>query len=117
MAKANFINFGEDEAILREAGIIAGKTLTDENNIEISNDAAIATIASVYLESLFKLLNSKKSLGGEVSVNFGDLMTVGITCLESEDGEKDANFTPYIKAGIKFKTDHAKADGQSESDD
>jgi hypothetical protein len=115
MAKVNFIAF-EDEETMRRAAIVAQKKLIDDNNIEIPNDAAIPTIAAVYMESLFTVLADNINAESEKKVNFAGLMNVGYTHRDSEDGEKEGNYTPLLEAGIKIKR-MIKSDANTESDD
>ena len=62
-----------------------------------------STIGSVS-KGWWTSLSKEKSMDVDTEINLMDVLTVGISYRESEDGEKDGNFTPYAIPGQVFKT-------------
>ena len=116
---AKLIDFNgspEDSKALEEVATLAQKMLETEHNIKVTRAEALHTITYVTLLALAKYLEKNKSTAGTTAVNFLNFMTMGITYRESEDGEKDGNFTPFIQPGTIFKT-FIKSDEMTEDDD
>lgn len=91
----------------------AMRVLKDEHSITISHGAAIPTVAYAFLREAVAYLNNNKTLGGDTEINLFQLMDIGISHRENEDGEKEGNFTPYINPGQEFKL-LVKDDGETE---
>lgn len=116
---AKLIDFNgspEDSKALSEIGKLAQKMLKEENNIYVSMPEALNTITYVTLLAAARYLDKNKVAGETTALNFLNFMTMGITYRESEDGEKDGNFTPFIQPGTIFKT-FIKSDDTTEDED
>lgn len=94
----------------------AHAALIANNNINISRPDAIATIAYAFLHAAAEYLAKTKEPGTDISVNMMNLLEMGVTYRESEDGEKDGNFVPYVQPGTIFKT-IVKSDEMTEDDE
>lgn len=116
---AKLIDFNgspEDSKALSEIAVSAQKILETEHNIKVTYAPALPTITYATLLALAKYLEKNKSTSGTTAINFLNFMTMGITYRESEDGEKEGNFTPFIQPGTIFKT-FIKSDEMTEDDD
>lgn len=85
---------------------IASRAMTildEENNVVIPTVEVIPTIAYVFMKSMIQYLNENKEKGVDTSINFMQLMDIGITYRNNDDAEKDGNFTPLVVAGQEFK--------------
>lgn len=89
---------------LNDISKITQKVLKDERHINITMAEAIPTIVYEFLHVTAEWLEKNKSTDEDVIVNLMNLMDIGVTYRESEDGEKTGNFTPFIQAGTIFKT-------------
>lgn len=90
--------------------------LQNEHNIDITLADAIPTIAYEFLYSAAQFLDKNKSTDSETTVNIMNLLEMGVTYRESEDGEKEGNFVPFIMPGTIFKT-VIKSDEMTEDDE
>ena len=94
----------------------AQEILKHEHNIDITIASAIPTIAYEFLYSAAQFLNNEKSTEGDTSINIMNLIELGVTYRESDDGEKEGNFVPFIQPGTIFKT-VIKSDEMTEDDE
>jgi len=94
----------------------AQEVLKSKRNIDISMAAAIPTIVYEFLYSATQFLDKNKSTTSDVILNLMNLIEMGVTYRESEDGEKDGNFVPFIQPGTIFKT-VIKSDEMTEDDE
>lgn len=94
----------------------AQETLKREHNIDITLAAAIPTIAYEFLYSAAQFLDKEKSTDSDTTVNIMNLIEMGVTFRESDDGEKEGNFVPFIQPGTIFKT-VIKSDEMTEDDE
>ena len=105
-----------DMKSVSEIAKMAQKILKEENNIVITMADAIPTIVYQYLIALAKYLEKNKVAGETTSINFMNYAHFGVTFRESEDGEKDGNFTPFVQPGSILKT-LIKSDETTEDDE
>ena len=108
-----FITINEDAEVINKIAETAQAVLDKEHNIVISNSDAIPTIVYQFLKVTIAELNKMKKPGEDVEINLMHLLDLGITCRESDDEEKEANFTPYCTPGQEFKL-AIKDDGVTE---
>lgn len=101
---------------LTEISKLAQKTLKDERNINITMAEAIPTIVYEFLYSVGLYLEKNKSTDEDVVVNLMNLLDMGVTYRETDEGEKTGNFTPYVQAGTILKT-VIKSDEMTEEED
>ena len=101
---AKLIEFKEHGKELHEISEMAKKALDHNRNIVISQSAAIPTIVHEFMYSMFEYLSKQKSTDKDVMINFMNLFDFGITYRESDDAEKDGNFTPFMTPGQICKT-------------
>ncbi len=101
---AKFIEINEDVEVIQDIARVASEVLKKEFNINISVHEAIPTIWYAFTDQVIKRLSKEKSMDADTEINLMDVLTVGISYRESEDGEKDGNFTPYAIPGQVFKT-------------
>jgi hypothetical protein len=101
--QCKFITINEDADVIDKISETAQAILDRDNNIQISNPAAIPTIVYQFLKCTIDELNRRKKPGEDVEINLMHLLDLGITCRESDEEEKDANFTPYCTPGQEFK--------------
>ena len=94
----------------------AQKLLLEKRNIDISMAMAIPTIVYEFLYSATQFLDQNKSTSNDTIINLMNLIEMGVTYRESEDGEKDGNFVPFIQPGTIFKT-VIKSDEMTEDDE
>ena len=94
----------------------AQEILANEHHISISHAGAIPTIAYTFLYSAAQFLDQNKSTTNDIIINLMNLIEMGVTYRESDDGEKDGNFVPFIQPGTIFKT-VIKSDEMTEDDD
>ena len=94
----------EDNKALSEIAKMAQKMLKEEYNILVTMPEAINTIAYAAMLSTAMYLDKHKQVNETTAINFLNFMTIGTTYRESEDGEKEGNFTPFLQAGTIFKT-------------
>lgn len=76
-----------------------------KKGIDINVVTAIPTIGCVFLRAGAKYLSDNKSTEATTAVNLFDLLTLGISYEEIEDGEKDGNYTPFTEVGKAFTVD------------
>ena len=100
MANVKLVEIGDNVEEIREISKNTKIILEENNNISIP-DVAIPTVAYWTMRCAIDYLNKHKEAGKKVSVNFLNLMELGITYREG-DAEKDANFTPYVSPGKEF---------------
>ena len=106
----------EQRKNILEIANIAQEVLKEERHINISMAKAIPTIVYEYLLACVQFLEKNKSTNADITLNIMDIMDMGITYRESEDGEKTGNFTPFLLPGTVFKTT-IKSDELSEDED
>ena len=94
----------------------AQENLKSQHKIEISLAQAIPTIVYEFLYATAQFLDKNKSTTSDTTVNLMNLIEMGVTYRESDDGEKDGNFVPFIQPGTIFKT-VIKSDEMTEDDD
>lgn len=105
----------EVEAIM-EIAERAQETLKSQRNISISMASAIPSIAYEFLFNAAQYLDRNKSTSEDTVLNLMNLIELGVTYRESDDGEKDGNFVPFIQPGTIFKT-VIKSDEMTEDDE
>lgn len=118
-ANAKLVEFNgtsQERKAIDEISKIAQKVLKDERKINITMHEAIPTIAYELLYAAMQYLEKNKSTDEDLSVNFFNLLEMGVTYRESEDSEKDGNFTPYLQPGVIMKT-VIKSDEVTEDED
>lgn len=93
----------------------AQEILQRDHNIAISLSAAIPTIAYVFMYAAAQYLEQNKSTEEDVSINLMNLFEMGVTYRETDDGDKQGNFVPYLNPGTIFKT-VIKSDDETEDD-
>ena len=103
----------EDKKSFNTIGEIMNDILDSENNIQIPNAMVAMTVLIQGIRSVYKYLEENRSKTEYVSVNLGDYLELGIEYRESDDEEKDGNFTIGAKEGLKGKID-SKSDDVSE---
>ena len=94
----------------------AQENLKSQHNIDVTMALALPTIAYEFLYAAAQYLDKNKSTDTDVTVNLMNLFEMGVTYRESNDGEKDGNFVPFILPGTIFKT-VIKSDEMTEDDD
>jgi len=112
----DFKGTAKEMKALTEIAEAAQKVLYKERHINITMADAIPTIAYEFLYSAAQFLDKNKSTDSDISVNIMNLLEMGITYRESDDGEKEGNFTPFIQPGTIFKT-VIKSDETTEDDE
>lgn len=100
---AKLIELQDSRNEMVEIANITRDVLDTERNIDITRADAIPTIVYEYMVTLFKYIGDHKSTEENFELKFADLFRAGVSYRESEDGEKDANFTPYLIPGSTFK--------------
>lgn len=101
---------------ISEIAKITQEVLEKERHISISLADAIPTIAYEFMYSVAQFLDKNKDKNSDTVVNVMNLLEMGVTYRESDDGEKDGNFTPFIQPGTIFKT-VIKSDDMTEDDE
>lgn len=101
---AKLVVFKENVKEISEISVMAQKILEEERNITISKAEAIPTIVYEFMISMFSYMGKEKSIDKDIMINLMHLFDFGITYRESEDGEKDGNFTPFMNPGQVCKT-------------
>lgn len=112
----DFNGTSKERKDISEISEITQKVLKSERNINITMAEAIPTIAYEFLYAAAQFLERNKSTDEDIVVNLMDLMTMGVTYRESDDGEKSGNFTPYVQPGTVLKT-VIKSDEVTEDED
>lgn len=95
---------------------MAQEILRDKHNIDISVAKALPTIVYEFLYSCAMFLDKNKSTSSDTILNLMNLIEMGVTYRESDEGEKDGNFVPFIQPGTIFKT-VIKSDEMTEDDE
>ena len=116
---AKLIDFNGTSKELDDLKTIATMTqsiLKNERHISITMAEAIPTIVYDFLYACAQFLEKNKSTDSDISINLMNLMEMGVTYRESDDGEKNGNFTPYIQPGTIMKT-VIKSDEMTEDED
>jgi hypothetical protein len=98
-----FIEIRDNEKELMQIAENARLSLERQMGIKINNASGIPTVVYMFLLETVNFLNKQKEEGTDVEVNLMNLMTLGISHRESEDGEKEGNFTPYLQPGQELK--------------
>lgn len=101
---AKLVVFKENVKEINEISEMAQKVLDEERNITISQASAIPTIVYEFMTAMFSYMGKEKSVDKDVMINLMHLFDFGITYRDSEDGEKDGNFTPFMNPGQICKT-------------
>lgn len=86
-----------------EISELAQKILARENHIVISNPEAIPTIVDAFMRTTIAYLAENKSTTEDIVIDLLGLMDIGVSFRESEDGENDGNFTPFVTPGPVFR--------------
>lgn len=81
---------------IKEINERARLRLKEEYGIQVSKGEGISTIAYWFVKKAIEHLNDNKTEGEDIEITIQDLIKLGITYRESEDAEKDANFTPFV---------------------
>lgn len=104
-ANAKFIEVRENETEISAIAAAAHTLLTDEFNINVRVADAIPTIAYAFLRASAAHVASNKPVepGETYEINLFQLLDLGVSYQEGEDGEKDGNYTPFTNAGQEFK--------------
>lgn len=104
-ANAKFIEVRENETEISAIAAGAHDLLTNEFNINVRVADAIPTIAYAFLRSAAAhIAANKPTESGEVyELNLFQLLDMGVSLEEGEDGEKDGNYTPFTNPGQEFK--------------
>lgn len=100
-------NFSKDTAEIM--GVICKNTqdrlYSDQFGIDIQEPEVAFTIATVFLEEVFRELALRAQRnGGEAKVELFKLLTIGVDLRESDSAEKDGNYTVFLEAGPAAKT-------------
>ena len=106
----------KEVAIINEIAERAQETLKEQRHINISLASAIPSIVYEFLYSAAQYLDKNKSTDEDTVLNLMNLIEIGVTYRESDDGEKDGNFVPFIQPGTIFKT-VIKSDEMTEDDE
>ena len=101
--KAVFVEITKNQNEINKISEVTQKVLENESNIKITNANVIPTIASTFLRTVASWLSDNKSTDSDISIDIMGLMEMGISYRESEDGEANGNFTPFIVPGPEFK--------------
>lgn len=100
MSKVNFLEFKNSRKEIESISEAAEAQLKSDHGILIGDPAVAATVAYVFIENVFKYLNAKKSVGEDIEINFGEILSMGVVSREAdEDEEKDGNFVPFAHPG------------------
>lgn len=100
----DFNGTSKERGTIAEISEIAQKVLKNERNINITMAQAIPTIAYEFIYACAQWLEKNKSVDTDTMVNLMNLLEMGVTYREAEDGEKSGNFTPYLQPGTILKT-------------
>jgi hypothetical protein len=101
--KARVIEIRQNEKEITKISDRAQKLLDEEYHIVISHAQAIPTIVYAFMKETVNFLNQNKSAGNDIEINLMQLLDLGISHRESDDAEKEGNFTPYARPGQEFK--------------
>lgn len=102
-ANAILIEVRENESEIAAISEAAAKILQSEHNIKFSNPVGLPTVVYTFLKATMQHLAQNKTEGEDSEINLFQLLDIGISYREGEDGEKDGNFTPYAVPGQEFK--------------
>lgn len=103
-ANAKLITLNTNKKEIEAICESAQKVLDSENNISISNALGIATIVYEFLNAAGRYLDENKDKNSEVSINLMEMLEIGVSYRESDDGEKEGNFTPFVIPGQALRT-------------
>lgn len=106
----------KEVAAITEIAERTQESLKTQRNINISMASAIPSIAYEFLFNVAQYLDRNKSTSEDTVLNLMNLIEIGVTYRESDDGEKDGNFVPFIQPGTIFKT-VIKSDEMTEDDE
>lgn len=101
--KAVFVEITKNEKEIKKISETTQKILENESSITITNANVIPTIAYTFLRTVAAWLGDNKSTESDVLIDVMGLMEMGVSYRESEDGEANGNFTPFIVPGPEFK--------------
>jgi hypothetical protein len=74
----------------------AKDVLEQDHGIKVRDPEAVWTVAYKTLEETVKWISDNKK-SDNLILNFFDLFDIGVTYRESDESEKDGNFTPFLK--------------------
>ena len=80
-----------------------------------TNAEAIPAVVYCALKAAITIVSQEKSEDEVSSIDLFNLIELGVVYDESEEGEKEGNFVPYVAPGQEFKLT-VKDDGLTEED-
>lgn len=101
---AKLVQLNTNKKEIEEICAKAQKVLDEERNINVSNSLGIAAIAYEFLNAAAQWLAENKKPGTDISIDLMQIIEMGISYRDSEDGENEGNFTPFVSPGQHFKT-------------
>lgn len=113
----NLIDIREDQEALMKIARKAAIALERENKIQIAPVEATLTIAYQVVAAAIDHVASKREKDANVSLNFMQLLDIGIShrASEEDEAEKDGNFVPFVIPGQEMKL-RAKNDAETEEE-
>lgn len=115
--KAKMYGIKENRKEIMEIAEATQKSLSEDFNITITRAEGIPTIAAEFVKHMWEFLNKNKNANGpDIEINFLNMFQAGVSHLETADGEKDGNFTPYMNVGQIPRT-IIKSDEMTEDED
>ena len=78
--------------------------MESEYNAHINEFSSVAMIVYTFMKATAEYLNENKTVDENVILNMFDIFNFGVAYRESEDGEKDGNFVPYLEPRPSLKT-------------
>lgn len=110
------IEVRKDADKIQQITNIALELMQTEFGIKLkSNAEVIPTMFYCCLKAAATVVSSEKSEEGASSIDLFNLIEIGVVYDESEDGEKEGNFVPYVTPGQEFKL-LVKDDGLTEEE-
>lgn len=105
MAKEKFvpIEITENAKEIQKINERAQKLLLDQFGVDVTSATGIPTIAYAFFVSAMAFVNERKAPGTDYSLNILQLFELGVSHRETEEGEKEGNYTPFIIPGPEFK--------------
>lgn len=101
--KVNLVELRINEKEINEVALNAKTVLANDNNIIVTAEQAIPTIAYAFIKCLMQKVAENRTIDENYEVDFASLFTIGVAYSEREDGEKEGNFVPYLIPGQEFK--------------
>lgn len=78
--------------------------MESEYNAHINEFSSVAIIVHTFMRATAEYLNENKTTDENVILNMFDIFNFGVAYRESDDGEKDGNFVPYLEPRPALKT-------------